>query len=200
MSANTREPSGDVTAALTLLALRSVTSSHVAQFVFPPSEAELTESAALTLLRNAQKPLHCSATLAGDSIAILCHTLVGEERRECEEWRLRVADKDSVAFIRRRASPGTNRVLVRSGNREVIVSLDDLDRWRREYWIAECSFLVPDADSEARARGLAGILKVSCAKSVGSVTGYYMHTPGLFQELLMRLRLLIYRAGGRWRS
>jgi hypothetical protein len=188
-----REASAEVAATLTLLALRSAAASDVDRFVFPPSQVEVSEREALTLFRHSAKPLRCRATPADDKLVVFCHTLVGNERRQREEWLSLVADSDTVAFIRRRATPATSPVLVRAGARDLIVSLEDLTLWRQEYAVENCSLIVPDADREAQALGVAAILHVSCIKEMGSLVVSFTRVPRLLAGFLVRLWRLFYR-------
>lgn len=184
MPVDVHEGSREAAAALTVLALRSASRFDPGRFVFPPSPTLRDADEAANILLSLPKPLHCDVVAGTDEVTVLCRPLMEDERSQRDEWLRLVADRDSIACIRRLGGTSTNRVLVRTNTGRMLVSVGDLALWRQEYSIANCSFVVWDADNDAQSLGAVARLDLGCARDEGSLTVSYMRMPRIISSLL----------------
>jgi hypothetical protein len=155
-------PSSDHAARATLLALRAVAgqSGSSLRYRILPSERPVPESVAVAHLVSIPKPVFCSATSTGDTLALECLPLL--PGAELEGFRKFAAERVStlVAAVYKVTPPTTANpvALLESEREEMLLDLEALQDWLDAYDITDYFLSVmPPSDRAVRAGATATI-------------------------------------------
>lgn len=125
-----------------------------------PSRAAITEAVAATALTKLAKPIVCRAAWSEHTIELDCEQVLGRD----EEGR---SDVHVNAAREMAARLGVNgSVRVEGGDDSIVMSLTELENWRRNYRLIGVSTALIELEPDVKTTGLVAVLRLARSGTV----------------------------------